>query len=330
MASIIDIRLSDLALGFLIMIIPVALFIKYRIKIVNSVLIGLLRMVLQLMLIAIYLEWIFDKNNTVINVAWVFVMIIVGVTTAIKRIALNWRYFIFPLFLSALISIFIIDVFFLGFVIKLDYFFDARYFIPITGMVLGNSLNHNIVGLSAYFNGLSEKRDLYYFLLTNSGDPKLALRPYVGEAVMKGLNPLIATMTVIGLISLPGMMTGQILGGSSPVVAIKYQVMIMLAIFVGCTINLFFSILFSNRFIFTKYNVLKEKILLCFVLLGDIYRRFLNKHKNHRELGHISIKSLFLCGLFTLRVIPYILYRILNHEKISECTVASCYDGSVF
>ncbi len=158
-------------------------------------------------------------------------------------------------------SVIIIDSFFLGWIIKLDYFFDARYFIPITGMVLGNSLNHNIVGLSTYFVGLSEKRELYYFLLTNTADTKLSIRPFIEDAVKRGLNPLIATMTVIGLISLPGMMTGQILGGSSPAVAIRYQIMIMLAIFTGCTINLFLSILFSNRFVFDKYNRFKDNVL---------------------------------------------------------------------
>ena len=145
----------------------------------------------------------------------------------VKRISLSWKVFALPLFIAGLISVIIIDTFFLGFIIKLDYIFDVRYLIPITGMILGNSMNHNIVGLTAFFKGLSEKSDLYYFLLTNTGSSKLALRPFYGEAFKRALNPMIANMSVIGLISLPGMMTGQILGGSSPVVAIKYQIMIM-------------------------------------------------------------------------------------------------------
>lgn len=260
MKSIIDIEIFDLAIGFLIMVIPICFFLHFKIKMIKSVVVAVSRMAIQLLLIALYLEWIFDKNSAWINTAWVVVMIVVGAFTSIKRIGLNWRCFIVPLCLSALTSVLIIDSFFIGLVIKLDYFFDARYFIPITGMVLGNSLNHNIVGLSTYFGGLSEKQDLYYFLLTNSGNKKLALQPFITNAVKKGLNPMIAMMTVVGLITLPGMMTGQILGGSSPVVAIKYQVMIMLAIFTGCTINLFLSILFSNRFVFDEYDRFKEHV----------------------------------------------------------------------
>ena len=217
-------------------------------------------MVVQLSLIAVYLEKLFVLNNAYINSAWVVLMIIVGASTAIKRVGLNWKYFAFPLMLSALTAVLIIDTFFLGYIIKPDYFFDARYFIPITGMVLGNSLNHNVVGLTTYFKSLTEKRDLYFFLLTNTNENKLALRPFISEAVRQGLNPMIATMTVIGLISLPGVMTGQLLGGSAPIIAVKYQVMIMLAIFTGSTTNLFLSILFSNRFIFDKFNRLKKEV----------------------------------------------------------------------
>ncbi|MCW3789020.1 ABC transporter permease [Plebeiibacterium sediminum] len=260
MGQIINIEITDLAIGFAIMIIPVSFFLYFKIKLVKSVLIGLLRMVIQLSLLAVYLEWIFDKNSALINSIWVVLMILVGVSTSINRIGLNWKIFVLPMILASLTTVLIIDSFFLGLVIKLDYVFDARYFIPITGMMLGNSLNHNIVGLTSYYSGLSEKSDLYYFLLTNSGDASLAKRPFIAEAVKRGLNPLIATMTVIGLISLPGMMTGQILGGSAPSVAIKYQVMIMLAIFTGCTLNLFLTILFSNRYIFDGYQRFKENV----------------------------------------------------------------------
>jgi putative ABC transport system permease protein len=215
-------------------------------------------MIGQLSLVAIYLEWIFEKNNAWINSLWVLVMIVIGAGTVVRRVQLSWRIYLFPFILAGFISMLIIDSFFLGVVLKLDYVFDARYFVPISGMVLGNSLNHNIVGLTTYFDGISGKRDLYYFLLTNSGSRKKAMLPFIQDALKKGLNPLLANMSVIGLISLPGMMTGQILGGASPVVAIKYQVMIMLAIFVGCTLTLVMSVLFAGRFLFDDYGRVKE------------------------------------------------------------------------
>ncbi|MFP4548276.1 MAG: ABC transporter permease [Fidelibacterota bacterium] len=261
MNSIIDISIWKLIASMGILIIPFAFLLYYKIPLIRSILIAVIRMVAQLSLVAVYMEWIFEVNNMWINMLWVFLMIFVGVFTSIKRIGLYKKYFVLPLTLSAISAVIIIDTFFLGYVLKLDYVFDARYFIPITGMILGNSMNHNIVGLSTYFRGLSEKAELYYFLLTNTGNVTLTRRPFVKQAITQGLNPLIATMTVIGLISLPGMMTGQILGGSSPAMAIRYQIMIMFAIFGGCSINMFLSIIFSNRFIFDKYGKLKMDIV---------------------------------------------------------------------
>jgi putative ABC transport system permease protein len=262
MTGIIDIRLLDLALAIVIVLLPVLVFLYFRVKVIGDVFISLVRMVLQLSMVALYLEWIFEQNSAWINLAWVFVMVLVSVFTTIRRVGLKIRYFVIPFLLSGIGSIVIVDSFFLGYVIKLEYLFDARYFVPITGMVLGNSINHNVVGLGAYFDGLRDKSSLYYFLLTNTGSQKRAIRPYISDAIRKGLNPLIATMSVIGLISLPGMMTGQILGGSAPIIAIKYQIMIMLAIFTGCTINLALSILISNTFVFDGYGRFKDKVVV--------------------------------------------------------------------
>lgn len=260
MNTIIDINIEKLAIGVLLILIPITFFYIYRIKMVKDVVINVFRMVVQLGLVALYLEFIFDLNNAWVNSAWVIVMIIVGVLTAIHRIGLKYKYFIVPFFIAGLTSILIIDTFCLGLILKLEYIFDARYFIPITGMILGNALNHNIVGLSSYFKSHTEKQELYRFLLSNTGSSKIAVRPFIEDAAKTALNPLIANMSVIGLVTLPGMMTGQILGGSKPVVAIKYQVMIMIAIFVGCSINIFLSIIFTNKIIFDDYGNMKNNL----------------------------------------------------------------------
>ncbi len=242
-----DISLWNLILAFLSMAIPFLIFRHYDLKLNKDLLIGMVRMVLQLSLVAVYLEWIFVLNNAWINSLWVLIMVLIGADTVVRRLNIQRKLFLVPLMLSGFFSMLIIDTFFIGIVIQPDYFFDARYFIPISGMVLGNSLNHNIVGLTAWFEGMTKKKELYYFLLTNGGNERNAMRPFIQDALRKGLNPMIATMSVMGLISLPGMMTGQILGGASPAVAIKYQIMIMLAIFTGCTLTLILSILFVRK-----------------------------------------------------------------------------------
>ncbi|MFW5759651.1 MAG: ABC transporter permease, partial [Cyclobacteriaceae bacterium] len=74
----IDISIFDLALGFAILTIPLLVFIYYRIRLVKDMFISLARMIAQLSLVALYMEWIFDMNNPWINSLWVFIMILVG------------------------------------------------------------------------------------------------------------------------------------------------------------------------------------------------------------------------------------------------------------
>lgn len=261
MTEIYDISIFNLLYGYLLVLLPIGLLIYFKTGLFRSVVIAVVRMTVQLTFVALYLEFIFKLNNAWINMLWVFAMLITASLTTINRSGLKPKYFIVPLFMSVLFSLIIIDVFFLGLVIKLEYAFDARYFIPISGMIIGNSMSHNVIGLSTFYNSLEKEKTLYRFLLINTGSQVEALSPFMKEGIRRALNPFIANMSTIGLISLPGMMTGQILGGSSPEIAIKYQVMVMISIFTACTLNLFLSVYFSNKVVFDELGNLKEDVL---------------------------------------------------------------------
>jgi putative ABC transport system permease protein len=128
-------------------------------------------------------------------------------------------------------------------------------------MVLGNCLRSNVIGINAFYYSLHLNTGRYQFYLASGATRAEALRPFVGEALKKSANPTLATMATVGLVSLPGMMTGQILSGSSPLIAIKYQIMIMVAIFSGTVLSVYLGILFTNRFVFVETDMLDESIL---------------------------------------------------------------------
>ena len=164
-------------------------------------------------------------------------------------------YFI-PVLLGMLVSIIIVDAYFFGVVIQLKNLFEALYLIPITGMLLGNCIRSNVMGLSVFYERLKKEPTLYRYALANGATRGEALIPYWKEALKLAFNPTIASIAVVGLISLPGMMTGQILGGSSPMVAIKYQIMLMITIFTSSIITVVLTILIANRFVFNSYGMM--------------------------------------------------------------------------
>src|SRR6056297_83604 len=261
MEKTLDINYLNLFLGYLLILIPILIFYYYKTGLVKDSLIAVARMTIQLFIVGLYLELLFEYNKAWINSLWWIIMVIIAAFTIIRRAYLSLRIFIIPLIISLIISLVLIDAYFLGVIIRLDYFFDARYFIPISGILLGNCLRTNVLGLNSFYLKLKTDKIRYRYYLANGATRAEALAPFMREALKTSFNPLIASITVIGLISLPGMMTGQILGGSSPEVAIKYQIMLMLAIFASTLISVVLTILLANRFAFDDFGNLKDNVI---------------------------------------------------------------------
>lgn len=254
-----DISYFSLAIGYLLLIIPIVIFSYYKTGLVKSTITSHLRMTIQLLLVGYYLKYIFALDLWWVNLLWGILMVLVATLSSGQRSNMSKKVFIIPIFVSTAIAMIIIDAFFLGLVIKLPNLFAAMYFVPITGMILGNCLKNNVIALNSYYKNLYKDRGLYRFLITNGATREEALKPYMREALRLSFNPTIASTAVIGLVALPGMMTGQMLGGSSPNVAIKYQIMLVITIFVASVITVFLTIIIVNRFAFDKYDKLKVK-----------------------------------------------------------------------
>ncbi|MGI9526219.1 MAG: ABC transporter permease [Weeksellaceae bacterium] len=260
MNKAIDISYLQLFMGYAFMLIPFFFFWYYKTGLVKDTLIAIIRMTIQLLLVGVYLDYIFDLNSIYVNLLWVFIMTIIASYTIVRRSNLKLKVFFIPIFFSGLISIAITDAYFLGFVLKLDNVFDARYFIPITGMLLGNTIKNVIISLDSYYKRLDEEQNLYRWYLANGATRKEALLPFMRDALRTAFNPLIATTAIVGLISLPGMMTGQILGGSDPNTAVKYQIMLLITIFTSAMMHVVLTIYFSNNMAFDNFNNLKRSI----------------------------------------------------------------------
>lgn len=260
--EIINITWIQLGLGFLIMLLPAWILWRYRTGLNTKLFTSSLRMVLQLLFVGYYLEYLFKFDNPWVNAAWILVMVFVADFATIDRSELKRKMSVLvPVFVATLLGIIIVDLFFLEFVIKLPEFLEAQYTIPITGMVLGNCLRSNVIGINAFYYSLDEHQERYQFYLACGATRDEALQEFISVALQKSANPTLATMATIGLVSLPGMMTGQILGGNSPLIAIKYQIMIMVAIFSGTILSVFLGIVLTNRFVFKETDMFDDSIL---------------------------------------------------------------------
>lgn len=261
--EIINLTWLQIGIGFLILALPAFILWKYRTRLNKKLLTASVRMVLQLLFVGYYLEYLFEYDNPWINAAWICIMVIVADLATVDRSDLRQKSSVLiPVFAATFLGIIIIDLFFLEAVIQLPKLLAAQYTIPITGMVLGNCLRSNVIGINAFYYSLDEHKERYQFYLSTGATRSEALHSFISEALQKSANPTLASMATIGLVSLPGMMTGQILSGSSPLIAIKYQIMIMVAIFSGTILSVYLGIIFTNYFVFdNKTDMLDESIL---------------------------------------------------------------------
>lgn len=252
MDSVIDISWLVLASFFGLLSIPLLLSRYYRLELERDILASVTRMTLQLILVGIYLEYLFEFNSLLVNVLWVSIMTLIGASAIISKAKLPMAKLLVPITTGLCLGLFPILAIITLFVIQPSPLFSAQYLIPLAGMLLGNSMSGNIVSLQTFFTALNTRRSEYEAAISLGASTDYATLPFVRQAIRNSLAPTLATMATTGLVTLPGMMTGQILGGASPIIAIKYQLMIMVAIFVMMTISITAALRLTVRRCITK------------------------------------------------------------------------------
>ena len=258
--NIVDISFLSLAVGYGLLIFPLSILLWYRIPIVGDTLWAIVRMTVQLLFVGLYLQVVFSLNNFWLNGAWLLIMIGVADTSITRGCGLRLSRFAGPLFLALLLGTAVPLFFFVGPILARPHLLDAQYAIPIGGMILGNCLRADIIGVSNFYRSVRKSEKAFLQALAQGARFSEATRPFLRDAVQAALAPTVATMATIGLVSLPGMMTGVILGGADPMTAIKYQIAIMIAIFSGTAITVALAIWLTMKSSFTAYGVLDCRI----------------------------------------------------------------------
>ena len=254
----IDISYVSLLVGLLLLLIPIYYIWRYETKLVKAICVGAVRMVVQMLFIGVYLRYLFEWDNPIVNLLWVCVMVYIAAETALSRTKVRRGVLMMPLIVGFIVASILVGLYFLGVVLGLNNVFDAQYFIPIMGILLGNMLTVNVIAVGTFYSTLQREQNLYYFLLGNGASQSEALIPFVRQAIAKSFSPTIANMAVMGLVSLPGTMIGQILGGSTPDVAIKYQIMIVVITMSASMLSLIIAIRLSVKRAFDGYGRMKR------------------------------------------------------------------------
>ncbi len=263
MSGVVDVSLVRLLLFSLLLILPCAALWRWKLfELSRGLVFSVLRMAVQLLLVGLYLKYLFEFNNPWVNAGWLLVMVSVASASVIRQAGLRLS----RLFISTQISLLLVMTLsclaFLVILIQPDSLMDARYLIPVAGMLLGNCLQGNIRALDQFYNELRTNEAAYLSDLLLGATVKEATAGIFRKSVRSALSPMVGSMATLGIVSLPGMMTGQILGGALPLTAAKYQIAITLAIFIAMTFAIALNLRLSLRQAFTPSGILDKRIFL--------------------------------------------------------------------
>lgn len=246
--------------GYGMLLIPLSILLWLKVPLVGGMLTGAVRMTVQLLLVGFYLTFVFELNSPWVNMLWVLVMILIADISIIRGTELRLSRLMLPLFWALVAGTLVPLFYFVFFILQKVNLFDARFVIPIGGMILGNCLRADIIGIRRFYSAIKTGEKAYLQRLADGATLSEATRPYLRHTLQEALAPTLATMATTGLVSLPGMMTGVILAGQDPITAIMYQISIMIAIFTGTSITVLLVILLSRNVCFDGWGVLRKEV----------------------------------------------------------------------
>ena len=226
-------------------------------------LIASIRAVVQLLLIGYLLGWIFSVNRAVLVAGLMTLMSLIAGVAAVRRTPRRFPGIWLNSIVAVMASSWLVTATALTLIIRPGVWSNhmAQYAIPLMGMILGNTLNGISLGLDRLGTELTDRRPQVEMLLTLGATRWEAARGSVQQAVRTGMIPIINSMMVVGLVSLPGMMTGQLLVGADPMAAVEYQIVIMFLIAAGTGLGTMAVVLLSYLRLFNvRHQFLSERI----------------------------------------------------------------------
>ena len=229
-----DISLWQLVFGLVFILAAGITSILHSLRLERDLLIGTIRTFVQLFILGYILKFIFNFDNGWLVMGVFAFMILFAAWEIRARVRERQVSFFFPLFISMTVSYFIVAYLVTAVMVGVKPWWKPQYFIPLGGMIIGNSMNAIAIALERLVGDLRERRGEVEMKLCLGANYREASQDIVRNAMRSGMIPSINSLMGVGIVFIPGMMTGQILAGADPLVAIRYQIVVMVML-VGST-----------------------------------------------------------------------------------------------
>ncbi|WP_432702410.1 ABC transporter permease [Lysinibacillus sphaericus] len=224
---------TSLSLTLIFVLIPLVLSKTFKLGLEKDTIIATIRSIIQLLAVGYILNFVFDVGSIIYIFLMVALMIVAATLNARKKgkgiKGITWK-IVFTLVMVEIVTQGVL----LGFNIVPT---TAQYIIPISGMLIGNSMVLSILFLNRFTAEITSHENEIELILSLGGTPKQAIHRQLINAIKASMIPTIESQKTIGLVQLPGMMSGQIIGGADPIQAVQFQLLIIFALLTTATLS---------------------------------------------------------------------------------------------
>ncbi|MBD1224668.1 ABC transporter permease [Virgibacillus halodenitrificans] len=249
-----------LSITLIFVIIPLILSKTFKLGLERDTIIAAVRSIIQLLAVGYVLQFVFNAENVVYIVLMLLLMVGAATQNARKKGAsikgITWKLIVTFLFIEILTQSIL-----LGLDITPP---TAQYVIPISGMVIGNSMVLGILFLNRFTAEMETRQNQTELILSLGGTPKQAVHTQLITSIKASTIPTIESQKTIGLVQLPGMMSGQIIAGADPVQAVLFQLLILFLLLTTAVTTsimlgyLSYPTLFNQRMQFLRESLIRE------------------------------------------------------------------------
>lgn len=257
--NIITLSSWDLVTTSCLILLLAAISLKQQFNLHKQLIIAALRATVQLFLIGYILRWLFGD----INPLWLMVVAVIMLLAAGREVMSRQQrpftgsFGYLSSILSMFLSSFILAIATLSIIIRPEPWFSPQYAIPLLGMLLGNTMNGISISMDRLTSATWQQQQIIEQRLMLGERSSQALADIKKDAMRAGMIPSINGMASAGIVALPGMMTGQILAGSAPIDAVKYQLLILFLITAGSGFGVYASLELGSRRLFDQRHRLR-------------------------------------------------------------------------
>jgi len=287
--SAVEVSWPNLALSASPVVLVFIISVSMKLQLEKPLIIGMSRSTIQLTVLGLILGPIFELKEWYYVMSFSFLQILLA-SREVIAIAI-WHYSLFRMFLQNVICIglpcFLVVLFAQLYTLEYDPFYAPQYWIPFSGMLIGNASRSNSLLTISLIKDLAEKQDQIEWVISRGGSKWEATNVPIKNAISSSLYPVINSMMIAGLIQIPGTMVGTILGGTDPFLAAKYQILVYILIFAtsafGSLLQTLFTVmnvfdldgrLISNEVLHKKKKGSKDWVSALFYLIFRILKYF--------------------------------------------------------